>query len=92
MEGILSTAMEAQLLSVIESKIDEAVAKRSSPDPWANMATREEICERFNIKDTQTIKNWEGKGLKRCVSPYVDTKTIVYDKREVAKFLGYDNW
>ncbi|WDA69238.1 hypothetical protein [Lactococcus lactis] len=92
MEGILSTAMEAQLLSVLEIKINEAVTKRSSPDPWANIVTRKEICERFNIKDTQTIANWEKKGLKSYVSPYVDTKTIVYDKREVAKFLGYDNW
>lgn len=92
MEGILSTGMEAQLLSIIESKLDEAVVKRSSSDPWANMATREDICERFHVKDSQTVKNWEKKGLKRCVSPYVDTKTIIYDKREVAEFLGYSNW
>ncbi|MCI3860182.1 hypothetical protein V6B05_01915 [Lactococcus garvieae] len=92
MAQIFSDTMEAQILERFETKLDEAMKKFKQNDPWEYMVTRKEICEKFNIKDQGTIKNWEGSGLKRCEPPFLDTKTIVYDKREVAKFLGFTNW
>lgn len=89
---IFSDSMEAQILERFEMKLDEAVKNFKQVDPWEFMTTREEICEKFNVKTTATIANWEKEGLKRCTSPYVDTRTIIYDKREVAKFLGFTNW
>ena len=92
MEGIFSPAMEAQLMALIEAKVDAAIEKCCSSDPWGNLATREEICEKFRLKSKKTIQNWEKEGLKSYNSPYIDSRTILYDKREVANFLGYDNW
>ncbi|MCW2281480.1 hypothetical protein [Lactococcus lactis] len=92
MEGLFSPAMEAQLMALFESKIDEALKMRTSSDPWENLATREEICEKFHIKSKKTIQNWEKEGLKRYVSPYIDSRIILYDKKEVAKFLGYNKF
>ncbi|MEY8514215.1 hypothetical protein [Lactococcus taiwanensis] len=89
---IFSQEFEAQLMTLIKSVIEKVIKNHSSNDPWENLVTRNDICKKFHIKDPKTIKNWEKDGLKCYVSPYISTRTVLYDKREVAKFLGYKEW
>ncbi|HER9148743.1 Uncharacterised protein [Streptococcus pyogenes] len=89
--NLFSQDYEAKLLEQNLTAFNRFLEAYQKPKPRVlGLMTAQQVKDELGIK-TNTLKRWEGAGLKRYQAPLEDTRKVFYKVNDILVFLGVEN-
>lgn len=86
-----SREFEIGLKTDLLETVGKYLAEREKiPQTVTGLMTAQQVKDELGIK-TNTLKRWEGAGLKRYQAPLEDTRKVFYKVNDILVFLGVEN-
>ncbi|KKC22095.1 hypothetical protein [Streptococcus dysgalactiae] len=86
-----SKEFEIGLKTDLLETVGKYLAEREKiPQTVTGLMTAQQVKDELGIK-TNTLKRWEGAGLKRYQAPLEDTRKVFYKVNDILVFLGVEN-
>lgn len=80
----VETALKMEILTLVKNYLESYERKRNRK---TGLISQKDVMNELNVSG-QTLKRWEGAGLRRYHPPLEDTKKVFYRESDLLMFLG----